>query len=197
MNVNVWKVVLPNFENRVPISKRRRANYYNKNKDSLEIEDLPQKHQKRFNNGEYTWDKKGFLIDSVGNRVLSNPLVAGKPKYWTINGQRIYDGSLNYHARAKVARWVHDYLRPYIDELPVIKLKKGEFLRVWIDIYKPDEGQPWDCDNLWPWTKWFLDTLVECGKITDDSIQFVRSAGQISYVESVDERKLIFNLQII
>ena len=42
-----------------------------------------------------------------------------------------------------------------------------------------------------------MDTLVECGKITDDSIEFVRSSGQISYIESVDERKLVFNIQII
>ena len=42
-----------------------------------------------------------------------------------------------------------------------------------------------------------MDTLVECGKIPDDSIEFVRSCGQISYVESVDERKLVFNIQII
>ena len=37
----------------------------------------------------------------------------------------------------------------------VIKLQEGEYIRLWIDIYKPDSGQPWDCDNLWPWTKWF------------------------------------------
>jgi hypothetical protein len=104
MNTNIWKVVLPNFENRVPISKRRRAKYFNKIKDNIKDTDLSQRHQKRINSGVYSWDKKGYLVDSVNNRILANPLVAGKPKYWTINGQRIYDGSLNYHARAKVAR---------------------------------------------------------------------------------------------
>jgi hypothetical protein len=195
MSGNVWKVVIPNFENKVPVSKRRRAKYFNKKK--VKVTDLPNKHQKYISTGKYLWDKKGYLVDDKGNRVLANPLVAGKPKFWTINGQRIYDGSLNYHVRAFVARWVHSYLKPYIEELPTFKLKEGEYLRVWIDLYKPGENQNWDCDNLWPWTKWFMDTLVECGKVPDDSIEFVRSCGQISYVESVDERKLVFNIQII
>jgi hypothetical protein len=195
MNQTVWKVVVPNYEDKVPISMRRRAKYYKKDDPELE-NNLPKKYKVGLKTNKYSWDKKGFLVDSKSNRVISNPRVAGKPKFWTINGQRIYDGTLHYTARAKVAKWIHNYLRPYIEDLPVIKLQEGEYIRLWIDIYKPDSGQPWDCDNLWPWTKWFLDTLVECNKIPDDSVDFVRSAGQITYVES-EEVKLVFNLQII
>ena len=44
--------------------------------------------------------------------------------------------------------------------------------------------------------KWFLDTLVEEGKIKEDSVSVIRSSGQITYIES-EERKLVFNIQII
>ena len=76
------------------------------------------------------------------------------------------------------------------------KLQDGEYLRVWVDMYKPLQVQNWDCDNQWPWTKWLLDTCVELGKIPDDSIQIVRSSGQVTYIPS-DERKLVFNITII
>ena len=190
-----WKVIVPNYEDKVPISNRRRARYYKKS--DFQKKTLPaKKYREGLKLGKYKFDKKGYLIDQQKNRVIANPRIAGKPKFWTINGQRIYDGSLHYTARSKVARWMHEYLREYIEELPKIKLKKGEYLRIWLDMYKPGDLQNWDCDNQWPWTKWFLDTLVEMGKIEEDNVSIVRSSGQVTYIES-DERKLVFNIQII
>lgn len=186
----IWKIVIPNYEDKVPISHRRRTKYFKK-KDKIS-----KKHENSLSAGLLKYDKLGYLVDQSGNRVIANPLTAGKPKYWTINGQRIYDGSLHYTARSKVARWMHNYLGEYIDELPVIKIPPGCYLRIWIDLYKPADVLNWDCDNLWPWTKWFLDTLVEKGKIPEDSVEYVRSSGQINYIES-DIRKLVFNVQLI
>jgi len=40
-----------------------------------------------------------------------------------------------------------------------------------------------------------MDTLVEYKKIPDDSINYVRSVGQVNYVES-EERKLVFNIKL-
>jgi len=195
MNENkVWKVVIPNYEDKIPISQKRRAKYYKK--ADYTAKKMPKKHISKIKSGHLHFDKQGYLVDDNKNRVLANPLVAGKPKYWTLNGQRIYDGSLHYTARSKVARWMHEYLAEFIDQLPVINIPKGCYLRVWIDMYKPADRLNWDCDNQWPWTKWFLDTLVEKGKIPEDSVEYVRSSGQISYIPS-DDRKLVFNIQII
>ena len=193
-NNKVWKIVIPNYEDKIPISQRRRAKYYKKS-DYTQGK-IPKKHLKNIQSGFYYFNTAGYLVDSNKNRIIANPLVAGKPKYWTINGQRIYDGSLHYTARYKVARWMHRYLGEYIDQIPKIVIPEGCYLRIWIDMYKPADKLNWDCDNQWPWTKWFLDTLVEKGKIPEDSVEFVRSAGQITYILS-DERKLVFNIQII
>ena len=193
-NNKVWKIVIPNYEDKIPISQRRRAKYYKKS-DYTQGR-IPKKHLKNIQSGFYYFNSTGYLVDSNKNRIIANPLVAGKPKYWTINGQRIYDGSLHYTARSKVAKWMHRYLGEYIDQIPKIVIPEGCYLRIWIDMYKPADKLNWDCDNQWPWTKWFLDTLVEKGKIPEDSVEFVRSAGQITYIPS-DERKLVFNIQII
>ena len=188
----IWKVVIPNYEEKVPISQRRRAKYWKK----TDSKKLPKKHVDKLKAGHLHYDSTGYLTDDNNNRIIANPLVAGKPKYWTINGQRIYDGSLHYTARSKVARWMHVYLGEYIEQLPVIEIPKGCYLRVWVDMYKPVGILNWDCDNQWPWTKWFLDTLVEKGKIPEDSVEYVRSSGQLTYIPSED-RKLVFNIQII
>jgi hypothetical protein len=193
-NGKIWKVVIPNYESKVPISNRRRAKYYKKTETRVDA--LAKKYQIGLTNGKYRWENSGFLVDDKNNRIIANPLAAGTPKFWTINGQRIYDGSLHYTARSKVARWVHEYLREYIQELPVIKVPKGCHLRVWLDMYKISDNERWDVDNQWPWMKWFLDTMVEEGKIEEDSVAVVRSSGQITYIES-EERKLVFNIQII
>ena len=190
----VWKVVIPNYEEKVPISKRRRAKYYRK--VDLKKTGIAKKYVNGVKNGTYAFDNKGYLVDENKNRVIANPIAAGTPKFWTINGQRMYDGTLHYTARSKITRWMHEYLSQFIEEFPVIKLHKGEYLRIWIDMYKPAGIQNWDCDNQWPWTKWFLDTLVEHNKIPDDSISVVRSSGQVTFIES-EQRKLVFNIQII
>ena len=189
-----WKVVIPNYEDKVPISQRRRAKYFKR--IDQKNNRIPKKHLAKLKAGHLYFDQQGYLIDQNKNRVIANPLVAGKPKYWTINGQRIYDGSLHYTARATVARWMHKYLGEYIDDLPEIEIPTGCYLRVWLDIYKPNDSDKWDCDNQWPWVKWFMDTLVEKGKIPEDSVAYVRSAGQVTYIPS-DDRKLVFNIQII
>ena len=186
----IWKVVIPNYEDKIPISQRRRTKYYKKG------DKLPKKYTSKLQTGLLEYDKGNYLVDQSKNRVIANPLAAGTPKYWTVNGQRIYDGSLHYTARSKVARWMHEYLGEYIDQLPVIEIPSGCYVRVWLDLYKPGDKLNWDCDNLWPWTKWFLDTLVEKGKIPEDSVEYVRSSGQITYTPS-DDRKLVFNIQLI
>jgi hypothetical protein len=81
----IWKVVIPNYEDKVPISQRRRTKYYKKG------DKLPKKHASKIPTGLLKYDRNQYLVDQNGNRVIANPLVAGKPKYWTINGQRIYD----------------------------------------------------------------------------------------------------------
>jgi|15BtaG_2_1085339.scaffolds.fasta_scaffold00010_19 hypothetical protein len=189
----IWKLTIPNYEDKVPISQKRRAKYFKQNESKPR---LPKKHLSKIQSGHFKYDKLGYLVDENKNRVLANPIVAGTPRYWTINGQRIYDGSLHYTARSKVARWMHGYLGAYISKLPALHIPEGCYLRVWIDMYKPADNQNWDCDNQWPWTKWFLDTLVEHKKIPEDNVQYIRSSGQITYIPS-DERKLVFNIQII
>ncbi len=150
-----------------------------------------------------TKGKKGdfYLTDmSTGEKVISNPIAKDKPRFWKINGQALYSGTMHHRQRATVAIKVHEYLSAYIKDLPVITTAPGEMLTVRAiiyDIYPQNIATVWDCSNKWPWIKWFEDTLVEHGKIEDDSIDFVRSSGTVSFREITDlkERKLCFVIE--
>ena len=144
-----------------------------------------------------------------------------KNKYIKINGQRIYSG-MNHHLRALLVRKIHTYLSPFVKayfkkkslnllsrtnlkvklefhapinygQVQMRKDKNGIYRTVWkapkID-YKPT----WDCDNQWIWGKCFDDVLTEEGIIVDDSIDVIRSSGEVEFhqVETFEDRKLVF-----
>ncbi len=188
----VWKIVIPNYIDKVPISQRRRTKYHKKTKQGI----LSKKYKDGIKSGKYYWDNQGYLIDNNKNRIVANPIAAGTPKFWTINGQRLYDGTLHYAVRAKVSRFMHEYIREFIQEIPSIKLGTAEKIRVWIDMYRPKGNGLWDVDNQWVWTQWFLDTLVDSGNMPEASVNCVVTAGEITFIDS-DERKLVFNIQIV
>ena len=199
----MYTIVISNFEENVKLTEKRRVQYYPHGSKKK----IPKKYRNR---DEFAYllfgatkKKKGtyFLIDkSTGERVISNPIAKDKPRYWKINGQALYSGTMHHRQRATVAIKVHEYLSKYIKDLPVITTAPGEMLTVRAiiyDIYPQNIATVWDCSNKWPWIKWFEDTLVEHGKIEDDSIDFVRSSGTISFVEITDlaERKLCFVIE--
>ena len=186
-----WTVEISDYTDKVPLSLKRRAKYIQKGKHPLS-----KRNQSKLDAGLYKWNADNVLVDETGDRLLANPRSAGTPKYWTINGQRLYDGTLHYTARSKVTRWAHEYFSKFIKKLPKIKILKNHYIHVCLDLHRPIGEANWDLDNLWPWTKWFMDTLVEYKKIPDDSINYVRSVGQVNYVES-EERKLIFKIKLI
>lgn len=199
----MYTIVIPDFEERIKITEKRRTKYYKLSTSQK----IPKKYQdkNKFWYMPFKGTKKGvfnyFLTDLSNNqRVILNPIAKDLPRVWKINGQALYSGTLHHRARANVAIKVHEYLYPYIKDLPVITTAPGEMLTIRAiiyDIYPQNIATVWDCSNKWPWIKWFEDTLVEHGKIADDSIDYVRSSGTISFVEVTDskERKLCFVIE--
>ncbi len=131
---------------------------------------------------------------------MKNPNKAGKPNTWVLNGQGFYSGTLNWRLRKSIAQYYHEYFTVYIlDQLDAIILKKGEYLSISCDIYDLDKNINVDCDNMWPLEKFFTDSLVACAIIPDDSPKYVRENGRKRYhfVESEEDRKLIFTIKLI
>jgi len=145
-----------------------------------------------------------------------------KNKYIKINGQRIYSG-LNHHLRSLLVRRIHNYLKPYIvSQLKDKEVLKDLFpLKISLDFiapinygsvqmrknknnkytlrWKPPEKDyipGWDADNQWIWGKCFNDVLKELGYIKDDTVEYIKSSGEVNFIEceNFKDRKLIFKL---
>jgi hypothetical protein len=130
-------------------------------------------------------------------------------RYWTVNGQGLYNATLHYRLRSKVTKYYHRYLSRYIKKQistkQIQQLNNLVFpdsiqkLSVSLDIYEVRRGSMPDVSNLWLWIKWFEDALQESKIIPDDNSDYVHESGRIRYhfVDNQMDRKLVFTLRLI
>lgn len=135
-------------------------------------------------------------------QIVKKSRKTGKPRFWTVNGQSLYNASLHYRVRATVTKYFHKYLSKYIKEQiskeQIISLISHQ-LSISVDVYEMKRAKLPDVSNLWLWTKWFEDALQECKVIPNDDSSIVMESGRTKYhwVETSDERKLVFTIQLI
>ena len=140
-------------------------------------------------------------------RVAKKSKKSGKPRYWTVNGQGLYNATLHFRLRSTITKYFHKYLSKYIREQitkeDILTLSQGFANRmvigVSVDIYEIKRGKMPDIRNLWLWGKWFEDALQECGVIPDDNPDYVIESGRTRYfwVDTAEERKLVFKIYFI
>ncbi|MHA1199672.1 MAG: hypothetical protein ACTSQF_10130 [Candidatus Heimdallarchaeaceae archaeon] len=134
---------------------------------------------------------------------------SGKPRYWTVNGQGLYNATLHYRLRGTVTKYFHKYLSKYIKDqiiaeeiqtinklvYPGSRMKLG----VSVDIHEIKRGKMPDVGNMWLWCKWFEDALQDCGVIIDDDPDYVIESGRKRYywVDTAEQRKLVFHIYFI
>jgi len=142
-------------------------------------------------------------------RVAKKSKKSGKPRYWTVNGQGLYNATLHYRLRGTITKYFHKYLSKYIEEqltdddyeLVTSLVHRGTNVRLGIsvDIYEIKRGKMPDIGNMWLWTKWFEDALQHCGFIEDDNPDYVIESGRKRYhwVDTPEKRKLVFKIYFI
>jgi len=212
-NKPLAEIEVPQFITRVKTADSRRAKYYKKkNGGGMYPRSLPKTYAKKVKDGIYSFDAKGYLKDENGEKILANPRTAGEPRYEKLSGNNLLSGYGSPHTRAKLARSLKDFFRPFVQEHV---LKHGPIttfpLRVTWDMYTTVEKTHWDLFNLFFYYKYFEDSLHETtdksdsnaiyykGKelkplIPDDNIKFITWAPspKIIPVDSWDDRKFIF-----
>lgn len=134
-----------------------------------------------------------------------------KDRYWKINNQAIYNGTINTFTRALIVDNMHKYIASYIPEnLHNRKLKKiisisyhfftvinhGDITRRNDKLcWKPakEDYQPtWDLNNMADfWVKTGNDTLSLVGLITDDNVSVINDERRkIDIVDDISELRL-------
>lgn len=194
------RLTVPGYITRVQTSAARQPKYFKRTSK------LPKKYQDAT---RYQFGVDGLLFDLTTNqRVIANLASVGTPGSKPINGQHFYKGFATPFDRIKVVTGIKDFLRPFVQTLPVLS---GP-LRLDVELHQDPGVANWDLDNLWIYNKCFQDLLTESeypvgtGKkqflmrvlprIQDDSIRFITKAPGIEFTPVSDEkdRKLVFIL---
>ena len=180
-SILISELVIPQYITKVELSRSRRKKYYSKG------DDIPKKYQK----AGFTFDKKGFLCDPEGTRVVANPRSAGTPKFEVLSGNKITSGYATPHIRAKIAGALHDFYRPHVRKMkPITQFP----LRIEWEFWTTVDPANFDLSNFWFYYKYFEDSLTAAGIIPDDSVKFITSpaAPILIPIADFEDRKFVF-----
>lgn len=146
-----------------------------------------------------------FTFESF-EKVISNPRIVGKPRYYLIRGQDIYSGNLREHFRGFVMDSIKKSYLPYVKDLPVIdsypvkiECELHDTIKNHYDQDSSELGQRFDLDNyIYPYYKAFPDLLTNLGKLKDDDRLHVSQIGAVKFcpVDNHEDRKLVFIISL-
>lgn len=191
----IARIVIPDYPDKVLIAKARRPKYYLSMESKLTgIREIPKSFQ---NPDKYEFNERGILIKkSTGEPQLANPQTAGKPRYWVVNFQDIWNGNMAKQDRAMKVDRLKSIIRPYIQELePITTFPIG------LELYIFNTSCPVDISNKGViYTKIIEDLLVNTNKdkpdnkniIPDDSVEYIVDSGRTVFkkVETEEEKKM-------
>lgn len=185
------EITIPDFITKVKTSEARRAKYYT----------IGSKIPKKYSNFigkkyEFRNFKTGSTIVSylvnkkTGERLVSNPKVAGKPKYVQIKGNDFYSGFSNPAIRSNIIHKIKDSMEPYFRK--VMPFKDEEYPLYIEFIYHDVRYQSQDLDNKrYAYEKCTLDLLQAEGKLKNDNVDYIKKLSS-EYIPCNDgDRKLV------
>lgn len=191
-----WQVIIPEWHYFYQKSAKTAPKYWEwKDRDKL-----PLKHRDKLITTPLIKGLKAYCSDSEGERFLKNTKKAGRPNVWVMNGQDLYNATLNWRLRKTVAKFYHGYFSGFIAaQLKPIDLEEGIALSISCDIHEVKRSHMPDVSNMWLLEKFFEDALQEQGIIKDDNPDYVIESGRKRYhwVEDPKDRKLVFTIKTI
>lgn len=184
----VFKLVIPQWKNKIEISKIPKKYYAKGDK-------LPKKYNgatlKRFGS-------KYLYVDSDGNKIVKNPTKAGKSKYWNLNGQQFYSTNMHWALRKKIVDFYHKYFSEYIkkefkEPFPIFL---SYSITMEVKIYEVYSKFTPDITNMWILPKMIEDAMVNNKIIRDDSPQFrLKTSYEYIFVKDESKRKLVIKFK--
>ncbi len=187
------EVIITDYPDKVLIAKQKRPVLYVTN--GAKVKGKTKIPPSYLNNPKYYFDDRGVLMRKSDNLpVLANPKSAGKPRYWVVNFQEIWNGAVSRQNRAMKADKLKRILEPYLDELPPIQVRDYP---VKLEIFIFDTEFPVDASNKGAvYHKVIEDILVRAGVIVDDSENFINDAGRTKLIRVSDasEKKMIVKI---
>lgn len=191
MSKKLRQIVIPNYPDKIQISKSRRPVFYVR-EDSM-VRGKKNVPKSYLNEDKYFFNEKGILYSKkTGEPQLANPKSVGKPRIWVVNFQDIWNQNITKQARNNRVIALKEIFKPYIEAIEAIK----EFpIKIVVNIF--DTSMSVDISNKGViYTKVIEDLLTELGKIPNDKAKFVKCSGSCKFVEVKDakDKKMIINI---
>lgn len=169
------------FIPKLQLSKSRRAVYYTF--DDYTKGKIPKKY---LENGllkhPYTWLGKNLYNGKEGKEVIKNTRSVGKPRYWIMNGQDLYNDKFQKITRNALIHKLHDYFKELIKDCPVLVKEETERFRLVLTWYINPDCVTVDYDNLWIYEKCILDVLhkesIGLCKVKEDSHKYFKGGSK-------------------
>lgn len=188
----IVNLVIPDYPDKVLIAKSRRPVYYVLSSSKVRGRvDIPKSYLT--NTNKYSFNTEGVLINNTtGEPQLANPQTAGKPRYWVVNFQDIWNQKLSKQSRAVKIDKLKHVLRPYIKTVPKIVS-----FPLRLEIYIYDIECPVDVSNKGAiYTKVVEDLLVNENVIPDDSAEYINCSGKVKFVKIDDSKDRKMEIRI-
>lgn len=186
---NVITITVPNFTEYIKVAESKKLKPIVKGKRKI-----PKKY---LDETKYSFDDKNRLIElSTGKLVPGNPNVVGKPRYWRVNGQDIYNQKVKTFQRNNYIGMLHNYFSNLFEkEFENIRIKKFPLNLSIIFYVKDMQDHNIDNDNKWIWEKVIQDTLVESKILPDDNPRIIcQNTKRTVLVDHEEDVKLIIKL---
>lgn len=183
------KVIIPNYLKKVKTANARRPKYFI----------FPCKLPLKYEGSQYIWRNKGkvkALYDTKAKAfVIKNSKSVGTASYQAIAGNEIY-ARMHERKRMMIVNNLKDDFKKHISEQISIIPESMMPLSITMEVHTSFGYGEWDVDNLWIYHKCFLDSLRDLKLIPDDSILYVRQAGQTTFVPILPDARptMIFEI---
>lgn len=191
----IRRIVIPDYPDKVLISKARRPVYYvSKDAQVKGKVEIPKSFHDR---KKYFFDERGILTErTTGKPKLANPKSAGQPRWWVVNFQQIWNGSIAKHGRSSRVDKLKEALQPYLTKERVVPINQWEY-PVAVEIMIYDTEFPVDVSNRGVlYIKVIEDLLVTEEILKDDSAEYVNDSGRVKYIKVGDkkDKKMVINI---
>lgn len=202
MIIEKYICIIPDYPREIQVSKKRNPVYWK----------VGEKAPKKYAGYSIV---NGFLVDTVGNKVVKNVKTVGTPKSIPINSQLIYVG-LHHSVRSKIVDAIHTLFHDeFKKQLPAkINLKEGHRILISLNFHDTLTRKTRDLDNL---SSLFFKCGIDClttpsnpnqvtssgyshklGIIEDDSIYFIPYiAIEFTPIPEGKQRHLDFSVYVV
>lgn len=181
----VYKEIIIPYIDKLLISKKMNPKYYSylKGVGRKKIE-VGGRIDTKVIKGLYTIDSKSYILDETGNKIVSNIRTVGKPRYWVVNNQDLYNGKVNKFGRnVRMNQLKEEIYRAIINTN--IQISTFEDFPIKIELFIYTQTMSVDVDNKGVcYHKAFQDLLTSLQLIPDDGGEYLNDCSRTKWIKS-------------